>query len=59
MAITSRVKTTKAKLSKENANDIVKMAAIQMASGPYVSYKGFPVIAIDDVWFIKFLSLLV
>jgi nitrilase len=37
MAITSRVKTTKAKLSKENANDIVKIAAIQMASGPYVS----------------------
>jgi len=37
MAITSRVKTTKAKLSKENANDIIKMAAIQMASGPYVS----------------------
>ena len=36
MAITSRVKTTKAKLSKENANDIIKMAAIQMASGPYV-----------------------
>ena len=36
MAITSRVKTTKAKLSKENASDIVKMAAIQMASGPYV-----------------------
>ncbi|MFZ3087806.1 MAG: carbon-nitrogen hydrolase family protein [Methylotenera sp.] len=38
MAITSRVKTTKAKLSKENVNqDIIKMAAIQMASGPYVS----------------------
>jgi nitrilase len=37
MAITSRLKTTKAKLSKENANDIVKIAAIQMASGPYVS----------------------
>jgi nitrilase len=37
MAITSRVKTTKAKLSKENANDIVKIAAIQMASGPHVS----------------------
>jgi deaminated glutathione amidase len=37
MAITSRVKTTKAKLSKENANDIIKIAAIQMASGPYVS----------------------
>lgn len=37
MAITSRIKTTKAKLSKENATDIVKIAAIQMASGPYVS----------------------
>ncbi len=37
MAITSRLKTTKAKLSKENAKDIVKMAAIQMASGPQVS----------------------
>lgn len=37
MAITSRLKTTKAKLSKENANGIVKIAAIQMASGPYVS----------------------
>jgi len=37
MAITSRIKTTKAKLSKENASDIVKVAAIQMASGPYVS----------------------
>ena len=38
MAITSRVKTTKAKLSKLDANkDIIKMAAIQMASGPYVS----------------------
>jgi len=38
MAITSRVKTTKAKLSKENANqNIVKMAAIQMASGPCVA----------------------
>jgi nitrilase len=37
MAITSRVKTTKAKLSKENANDIIKIAAIQMASGPHVS----------------------
>ncbi len=36
MAITSRVKTTKAKLSKENANGIIKMAAIQMASGPQV-----------------------
>lgn len=38
MAITSRLKTTKAKLSKTNTNqDIVKVAAIQMASGPYVS----------------------
>lgn len=37
MAITSRVKTTKAKLSKENGSDIIKMAAIQMASGPQVS----------------------
>lgn len=37
MAITSRVKTTKAKLSKENGGDIIKMAAIQMASGPQVS----------------------
>ncbi len=37
MAITSRIKTTKAKLSKENASGIVKVAAIQMASGPYVS----------------------
>lgn len=36
MAITSRVKTTKAKLSKENASGIIKMAAIQMASGPQV-----------------------
>lgn len=37
MAITSRLKTTKAKISKENANqDIVKIAAIQMASGPNV-----------------------
>ena len=36
MAITSRVKTTKAKLSQENASDIIKMAAIQMASGPQV-----------------------
>lgn len=34
MAITSRLKTTKAKLSNK---DIVKIAAIQMASGPYVS----------------------
>jgi predicted amidohydrolase len=38
MAITSRLKTTKAKISTENANkDIIKMAAIQMASGPNVS----------------------
>lgn len=38
MAITSRLKTTKAKISKDNANkDIIKMAAIQMASGPNVS----------------------
>lgn len=38
MAITSRVKTTKARLSKENVNqNIIKMAAIQMASGPHVS----------------------
>lgn len=36
MAITSRVKTTKAKLSQENASGIIKMAAIQMASGPQV-----------------------
>ena len=36
MAITSRVKTTKAKLSNENASGIIKMAAIQMASGPQV-----------------------
>lgn len=34
MAITSRVTTTKAKPSNK---DIVKVAAIQMASGPYVS----------------------
>jgi nitrilase len=34
MAITSRLKTTKAKL---NNKDIIKMAAIQMASGPNVS----------------------
>jgi len=34
MAITSRLKTTKAKLSNK---DMVKIAAIQMASGPYVS----------------------
>ena len=34
MAITSRLKTTKAKL---NNQDIIKIAAIQMASGPYVA----------------------
>lgn len=34
MAITSRLKTTKAKL---NNQDMIKIAAIQMASGPYVS----------------------
>ncbi len=38
MAITSRLKTTKAKLSNLDSNkDIVKVAAIQMASGPYVA----------------------
>ncbi len=38
MAITSRVKTTKAKISKDNPNqDIIKIAAIQMASSPNVS----------------------
>lgn len=38
MAITSRLKTTKAKLSNhENDQNIVKVAAVQMASGPYVS----------------------
>lgn len=38
MAITSRLKTTKAKLSPQNTNnDIIKMAAIQMASGPQVA----------------------
>lgn len=37
MAITSRVKTTKATLSQKNASDIIKIAAIQMASGPYVA----------------------
>jgi len=37
MAITSRLKTTKAKISKDNVNkDIIKIAAIQMASGPNV-----------------------
>jgi predicted amidohydrolase len=38
MAITSRLKTTKAKPSSLNAdNNIIKIAAIQMASGPQVS----------------------
>jgi nitrilase len=38
MAITSRLKTTKAKLSNLDVNqDIIKIAAIQMASGPYVA----------------------
>jgi nitrilase len=37
MAITSRVKTTKASLSQKNSSDIIKIAAIQMASGPYVA----------------------
>ncbi|MEI8363427.1 MAG: carbon-nitrogen hydrolase family protein [Betaproteobacteria bacterium] len=38
MAITSRLKTTKAKLNHIEINkDIVKVAAIQMASGPYVA----------------------
>lgn len=37
MAITSRVKTTKATLSQKNPSDIIKIAAIQMASGPYVA----------------------
>jgi nitrilase len=38
MAITSRIKTTKAKLSTQNASQgIVKIAAIQMASGPQVA----------------------
>lgn len=38
MAITSRVTTTKAKLSSQNATKgIIKIAGIQMASGPYVS----------------------
>ena len=38
MAITSRLKTTKAKLSNLHINkDIVKVAAIQMASGPCVA----------------------
>ena len=37
MAITSRLKTTKATLSQKNSTDIIKIAAIQMASGPYVA----------------------
>ncbi|CAN1504021.1 COG0388 Predicted amidohydrolase [Methylophilaceae bacterium] len=37
MAITSRLKTTKATLSQKNSSDIIKIAAIQMASGPYVT----------------------
>ncbi len=37
MAITSRLKTTKATLSQKNNTDIIKIAAIQMASGPYVA----------------------
>lgn len=37
MAITSRLKTTKATLSQENSSDIIKIAAIQMASGPYLA----------------------
>ena len=37
MAITSRLTTTKATLSQENSSDIIKIAAIQMASGPYVA----------------------
>jgi nitrilase len=38
MPTTSRSKPPKAKISKDNANkDIIKMAAIQMASGPNVS----------------------
>ena len=37
MAITSHLKTTKATLSQENSSDIIKIAAIQMASGPYVA----------------------
>ncbi|MBZ4201192.1 MAG: carbon-nitrogen hydrolase family protein [Methylotenera sp.] len=37
MAITSRLKTTKATLSQKNNADIIKIAAIQMASGPYVT----------------------
>ena len=37
MAITSRLATTKATLSQKNPTDIIKIAAIQMASGPYVA----------------------
>ena len=37
MAITSRLTTTKATLSQKNPSDIIKIAAIQMASGPYVA----------------------
>ena len=37
MAITSRLATTKATLSQKNPSDIIKIAAIQMASGPYVA----------------------
>ncbi|MEO6118004.1 MAG: carbon-nitrogen hydrolase family protein [Methylotenera sp.] len=38
MAITSRLKTTKSKLLNQDDNKgIIKIAAIQMASGPYVS----------------------
>ena len=37
MAITSRLTTTKASLSQKNPSDIIKIAAIQMASGPYVA----------------------
>jgi nitrilase len=37
MAITSRLTTTKATLSQKNPTDIIKIAAIQMASGPYVA----------------------
>ncbi|HYN55223.1 MAG TPA: carbon-nitrogen hydrolase family protein [Methylotenera sp.] len=38
MAITSRLKTTKSKLINQDGNKgIIKIAAIQMASGPYVN----------------------
>ena len=37
MAITSRLTTTKATFSQKNPSDIIKIAAIQMASGPYVA----------------------